>query len=236
AFIDVNGQGKPAEPTKARNGLIPNGSQPETPSRGSVNSSSSADSKVKRRVVAPETWLPPGWLIEDRVRTSGATAGLVDKRVIETSLHLEKLKLSLHKHMYELSSSFYRGNEMYCDSPYYVDPTSGRKFRSKKEVLYFLENGSPQPKRKKGTELPGSEVPSTGNSPGQKQKKSAKKQKPLNFDFINVPEKVDWFLTDACSDSWTPFLGNDLVPESTKQDWAAAFTSLTVKKSSQAMF
>ncbi|MBA0574614.1 hypothetical protein Golob_001804, partial [Gossypium lobatum] len=79
AFIDVNGQGKPAEPTKARNGLMPNGSQPETPSRGSVNSSSSADSKVKRRVVAPETWLPPGWLIEDRVRTSGATAGLVDK-------------------------------------------------------------------------------------------------------------------------------------------------------------
>ncbi|KAB1996933.1 hypothetical protein ERO13_D13G232900v2 [Gossypium hirsutum] len=198
AFIDVNGQGKPAEPTKSRNGLIPNGSQPETPSRGSVNSSSSADSKVKRRVVAPETWLPPGWLIEDRVRTSGATAGLVDK--------------------------------------YYVDPTSGRKFRSKKEVLYFLENGSPPPKRKKGTELPGSEVPSTGNSPGQKQKKSAKKQKPLNFDFINVPEKVDWFLTDACSDSWTPFLGNDLVSESTKQDWAAAFTSLTVKKSSQAMF
>ncbi|KAB2050472.1 hypothetical protein ERO13_A13G227300v2 [Gossypium hirsutum] len=121
AFIDVNGERKPAEPTKARNGSIPNGSQPETPSRGSVNSSSSADSKVKRRVVAPETWLPPGWLIEDRVRTSGATAGLVDK--------------------------------------YYVDPTSGRKFRSKKEVLYFLENGSPPPKRKKGTELPGSEVP-----------------------------------------------------------------------------
>lgn len=24
-------------------------------------------------------WLPPGWLVEDRVRTSGATAGTVDK-------------------------------------------------------------------------------------------------------------------------------------------------------------
>ncbi|KAK8637569.1 hypothetical protein V6N13_136045 [Hibiscus sabdariffa] len=91
------------------------------------------DPKVKRRVVAPESWLPPGWLIEDRVRSSGATAGLVDR--------------------------------------YYFEPSSGRRFRSKKEVLYFLETGSPPPKRKKGSEGSSSEGLSTGNSPGNKKKK-----------------------------------------------------------------
>lgn len=77
---------------------------------------------------------------------------------------------------------------------------------------------------------------SAGISAGNKQKKSDKKPKPLNFDFINAPEKVDWLLTDASMDSWTPFLGSNPVPESIRQDWAAAFTSLTASKSGQAMF
>ncbi|KAL4341305.1 hypothetical protein GQ457_08G001160 [Hibiscus cannabinus] len=198
AFIDANGQSQSPKLTKTRNYSIPNGVQPDTPPPGPVNSSSSADPKAKRRVVAPESWLPPGWLIEDRVRSSGATAGLVDK--------------------------------------YYVEPSSGRKFRSKKEVLYFLENGSAPPKRKKGSEASSSEGLSTGNSPGNKQKKSDKKPKPLNFDFVNVPEKVDWLLIDACADYWTAILGNEPVPESTIQDWAYAFSSLLASKSSQPMF
>ncbi|XP_022753830.1 methyl-CpG-binding domain-containing protein 5-like [Durio zibethinus] len=193
AFVDANAQNQSAEWPKS-----PNGAQPETPALGPYNSPSSAEPKVKRRVVAPKTWLPAGWLVEYRVRSSGATAGLVDK--------------------------------------YYVDPSSGRKFRSKKEVLYFLETGMLQPKRKKGTETPGSEEVSTGISAGNKQKKSDKKPKPLNFDFSNVPEKVGWLLMNASADSWTPFLGDDQVPESTRQDWTAAFTSLTPSKSDQAMF
>ncbi|KAK8485067.1 hypothetical protein V6N11_031087 [Hibiscus sabdariffa] len=198
AFIDANGQRQSAEPTKTRNGSVPNGAQPEILAPDPVNSSFSADPKVKRRVVAPESWLPPGWLIEDRVRSSGATAGVVDR--------------------------------------YYFEPSSGRRFRSKKEVVYFLETGSPPPKRKKGSEGSSSEGLSTGNSPGNKKKKSDKKPKPLNFDFVNVPEKVDWLLTDACADYWTAFVGNKVVPESTRQDWVAAFSSLVASKSSQAMF
>ncbi|KAK8344931.1 hypothetical protein V6Z11_A07G113600 [Gossypium hirsutum] len=115
--------------------------------------------------------LPTGWLIKDRVRSTDARPGLVDK--------------------------------------YYVDPSSGRKFRSKKKVLYYLETGTPQSKRKKGTETP------VG---------------PSNFIFVNVPEKVDWlFSSNASADSWTPFLGDDQVQvaESTTQDWSATFTSLT---------
>ncbi|XVF20047.1 hypothetical protein REPUB_Repub11eG0164600 [Reevesia pubescens] len=198
AFIDANGQNQSAELPKPPNGSISNGAQPEASVQGLDNSASSAEPKVKRRVVATETWLPAGWLIEERVRSSGVTAGLLDK--------------------------------------YYVEPSSGRKFRSKKEVLYFLENGNLPPKRKKETEIPGSEEVSTGISAGNKQKKSDKKPKPLNFDFINVPERVDWLLTNASADSWTPILGDDQVPESTRQDWAAAFTSLTSSKSRHSLF
>lgn len=38
---------------------------------------------------------------------------------------------------------------------YYIEPSAGRRFRSKKEVLYFLETGTPPPKKKKGIETPG---------------------------------------------------------------------------------
>ncbi|OMO67764.1 Methyl-CpG DNA binding protein [Corchorus capsularis] len=187
AFIDANGQDRSFEtPPKRPNGSIPNGA-----AQGADKSPSSAEPKAKRRVVPPETWLPAGWLVEDRVRTSGATAGTVDK--------------------------------------YYVDPSSGCKFRSKKEVLYYLETGT---KRKKGTETSSGceEVPPVVSS-GKKQKKTPKKQKPLNFDFHNVPEKVNWLLTNASADSWTPFLGDGQVPESTRQDWAAAFAAKTSSSS-----
>ncbi|GMI81782.1 methyl-CPG-binding domain 6 [Hibiscus trionum] len=192
AFIDANDQNQSPEPPESRNGSTPNGAKSETPAQGSDISSSSAEPKGKRRVVPPETWLPAGWLIEDRVRSSGATAGLVDK--------------------------------------YYVDPSSGRKFRSKKEVLHYLETGMPPPKKKKGAETSGSEDVGTGNSGGNKKKKPDKKPKPLNFDFINVPRKVDWLLTNASEDRWTPFLGDDQVAKPTRQDWAAAFASLIASK------
>ncbi|KAK8581552.1 hypothetical protein V6N12_071771 [Hibiscus sabdariffa] len=188
AFIDANGQNQSPEPSEFPNGSTPNGAQ----AQGSNISSSLAEPKGKRRVVPPETWLPVGWLIEDRVRSSGATAILVDK--------------------------------------YYVDPSSGRKFRSKKEVLYYLETGTPQPKKKKGTETSGSEDVGTGNSGGNRKKKRDKKPKPLNFDFVNGPQKVDWLVTNASKDCWTPFLGDDQVAEPTRQDWAAAFASLIASK------
>lgn len=71
-------------------------------------------------------------------------------------------------------------------------------------------------------------------SGGHKEKSSkTAKRSALNFDFSNVPEKVDWILTDSSEGSWTPYLGDDKVPESSKQDWAAAFTFLTSKNSSQ---
>ncbi|KAL4334641.1 hypothetical protein GQ457_07G034690 [Hibiscus cannabinus] len=195
AFIEANGQTQSADSSETPNGSTPNVAQSETPAQGP---DISAESKGKRRMVPSETWLPAGWLIEDRVRSSGATAGLVDK--------------------------------------YYVDPSSGRKFRSKKEVLYYLETGMPPPKKKKGTETFGSEDVGTGNSGSNKQKKLDKKPKPLKFDFINEPQKVDWLLADASEDFWTPFFGDDRVAEPTRHNWVAAFEFLTANKNGQAMY
>lgn len=78
AFIDPNGRNQSAVPSKPHNGSIPNGAQPETPGLGPNNSSSSAEPRAKRRIVAPDTWLPAGWLVEERVRANGATAGTTD--------------------------------------------------------------------------------------------------------------------------------------------------------------
>lgn len=73
---------------------------------------------------------------------------------------------------------------------------------------------------------------SVEGSGSHKQKKSSTKPKSsaLNFDFVNVPENVVWVLTDSSAGSWTPFIGNKEVPESTTQEWAAAFTSVASRK------
>ncbi|KAA8544301.1 hypothetical protein F0562_022313 [Nyssa sinensis] len=146
--------------------------------------------------VFPErpNWLPEGWRMDCRVRTSGASAGAIDR--------------------------------------YYVEPVKGHRFRSKKEVLHFLETGSTR-KRKQN---PDADVLSPENPGAHKQKKSGSKLKksapfdPSKFDFDKVPEEVSWVLTDASQGIWTPFLGDKKVSESNKQEWAAAFDYLNTKK------
>ncbi|XP_062161031.1 methyl-CpG-binding domain-containing protein 5-like isoform X3 [Alnus glutinosa] len=160
------------------------------------NAASPAGAQPRRAPAASPDWLPSGWSIEDRVRSSGATAGTVDR--------------------------------------YYFDPVSGIRFRSKTEVLYFLETGT---KRKKKKLMENSDADTMGSG-GQKQKKSATKAKSsvLKFDFLNVPEKVNWVFTDSSQGSWAPFIGDKKVSESIKQEWATAFTVLTSRQDSQKMF
>ncbi|KAF3454701.1 hypothetical protein FNV43_RR05149 [Rhamnella rubrinervis] len=167
-----------------------NGGQPATPMTGSENTEFQAERGKRKATEQEMSWLPAGWHVVDKVRSSGATAGTRDK--------------------------------------YYVDPVSGRRFRSKIEVLYFLETGS---LRKKKKSMENSDADAMGSG-GQKQKSSkTAKNSTLNFDFSNVPEKVDWVLTDSTEESWTPYFGDDKVPESSKQEWAVAFTCLTSKNS-----
>ncbi|KAK4441312.1 Methyl-CpG-binding domain-containing protein 6 [Sesamum alatum] len=96
------------------------------------------------------SWLPEDWKIDLRVRSSGATAGLIDR--------------------------------------YYVEPSGQRKFRSKNEVLHYLETGDKR-KRKPTSEA---DAGSSATPPSQKQKKStakSKKSKTLNSD-THVPNGV----------------------------------------------
>ncbi|KAJ8558435.1 hypothetical protein K7X08_005201 [Anisodus acutangulus] len=113
---------------------------------------------------------------------------------------------------------------------YYYEPVSGRKFRSKNEVLYFLETGG---KRKKGT--PGGDAtlllqPSETTPSSKKQKKSGSKAKKITsfyFDSANPPQSVCWVQTDSSADTWAPSCNGSMVPGSRKQEWDAVFSSVS---------
>ncbi|XP_010535494.1 PREDICTED: methyl-CpG-binding domain-containing protein 6 [Tarenaya hassleriana] len=154
-----------------------------------------AESKTRKRAAAGDSnWLPPDWRVEDRVRTSGATAGSVDR--------------------------------------YYYEPVTGRKFRSKTEVLYYLEHGTLKKSAKKSDNVDGQPDHSEGQGSG-KQNRTAKKAKetPFNFDFLIPPEEITWVLTNDPGDEarWTPFMGDGKVPEPLTRDWKTAFSMITTQ-------
>ncbi|KAH6836794.1 methyl-CPG-binding domain protein 5 [Perilla frutescens var. hirtella] len=92
------------------------------------------------------SWLPEDWTIDLRVRSSGATAGLIDR--------------------------------------YYVEPSGHRKFRSKIEVLHYLETGS-KPKRKS------SETDTTVTF--------CEPCKPKSKEVQNETQEIRWCKTTTCS-------------------------------------
>ncbi|GER40910.1 methyl-CpG-binding domain-containing family protein [Striga asiatica] len=88
------------------------------------------------------SWLPEDWEMSLRVRASGNSAGFID-----------------------------RGYDFHLETKYYIEPTGHRKFRSKNEVLHFLETGS----KRKRRSTPGAASEPSENS--GKQNKSNKKSK-----------------------------------------------------------
>jgi hypothetical protein len=56
-----------------------NGADPVTTTPTPENAASTAGAQPRPEQAAAPDWLPPGWLFEERVRSSGATAGAVDK-------------------------------------------------------------------------------------------------------------------------------------------------------------
>ncbi|WZZ31452.1 hypothetical protein YC2023_014853 [Brassica napus] len=188
-----------------------------------VNPSPANSESKSRKRSAPldNSWLPPGWRVEDKVRASGATAGSVDK--------------------------------------YYLEPITGRKFRSRTEVLYYLEHGTtPKKGSKKAKNTGSSSDVSLKFEPfaffilvitygilylqhleGKGRNKSSRKAKetpalsPLNFDFENPPEEVSWCMGNAGEEAWTPFVGEGKVQDSVRRDWCTAFTVITTKNPSR---
>ncbi|KAI3461267.1 hypothetical protein Pfo_017930 [Paulownia fortunei] len=129
------------------------------PGEGSVEA---APRSVRRRnpeeMAKRPSWLPEDWKIDLRVRSSGATAGLIDR--------------------------------------YYVEPSGQRKFRSKIEVLHFLETGN-KPKRKSTSET---DTGPSGSPVSQKQKKSSTKRKrseALNSDITHRPYVLNGVQADT---------------------------------------
>ncbi|KAE8023302.1 hypothetical protein FH972_009015 [Carpinus fangiana] len=206
SFIDATATGGHRTPEPLRRRRSSDGASASLASEKSngpeQNAASTAGAQPRRAAPAAPDWLPPGWYTEDRVRSSGATAGLVDR--------------------------------------YYFDPVSGSRFRSKTEVLYFLETGTKRKKKKlmENSDADTMESQKQKGSGGQKQKKSPAKAKSsvLKFDFLNVPEKVNWVFTNSSQGSWAPFIGDKKVSESITREWATAFTVLTSRHDSQMMF
>ncbi|KAL0784944.1 hypothetical protein Bca101_001189 [Brassica carinata] len=162
-------------------------------------SAQQSESKSRKRSAPLDSWLPDGWRVEDKVRTSGATAGSVDK--------------------------------------YYYEPVTGRRFRSRTEVLYYLEHGTTPKKGSKKADFNPDHLEGQGRN---KSSRKAKEQpppppppRPLNFDFENAPEKVSWSMANSGDEAWSPFLGEDKVQDSVRLDWCAAFTAVTTKNPSK---
>ncbi|KAL2898984.1 Methyl-CpG-binding domain-containing protein 5 [Bienertia sinuspersici] len=112
---------------------------------------------------------------------------------------------------------------------YYLELATQRRFRSKKEVLYYLETGST--KKRKNADSDADTTPTTESAAGKKKKSEGKAKKSLkNFNFDDVPAKVKWVLSDIYEGTWRPLMnGADRVAESAKQEWTAAFTFLTLQ-------
>ncbi|GMN24188.1 hypothetical protein TIFTF001_000451 [Ficus carica] len=206
SFIDAstatsNGGG-PFDDRKAQK-LPPHTPEPRRSSGGSPAPSSESTARGKRKPTEAELdWLPPGWTVEDRVRTSGATAGTRDRvflRFDNDSGFLNELLFLISLLAYGISTILIR-----CRAANF-----GRRKRFstfwKQEVEKKPMDSSGEQKQNASTNIKGSA---------------------LNFNFSSVPEKVQWVLADSSGESWNALIGDKQVPESSKRDWLAAFTFL----------
>ncbi|XP_038714722.1 uncharacterized protein LOC120008467 [Tripterygium wilfordii] len=124
-------------------------SSPITPMAAVPWNTNSTARRRGRVPVDPKSWLPEGWKVNKRKRTSGKTAGVVDK--------------------------------------YYVDPT-GRRFRSKKEAVEFLETGMPRKRKaKKSSDKDVDALGCSGRSRTNKSK-SAAQSSSHSFDLFSCSE------------------------------------------------
>ncbi|KAF5178487.1 methyl-CpG-binding domain-containing protein [Thalictrum thalictroides] len=133
-------------------------------------------------------WLPPGWLMETKIRYKGESIGHKDK--------------------------------------YYIDPETGRRFRSKREVQEYVKNGGAQ-----GTEGRPYKRLKTNKKDTAKTmpSKSSEAIPPINFDDDEPPEKVRWVLGNSTGDLWIPFIGEQRVPENIRLQWATMYNPLFSK-------
>ncbi|XXG41177.1 hypothetical protein AAC387_Pa01g1699 [Persea americana] len=93
---------------------------------------------------------------------------------------------------------------------FYYDPKNNHRFRSKKEVEYFLQTGTIR-----------RNTPKSKTAGADTNRSSA-----VRFDFQNHPAKVSWVLRNSSEGSWTPYIDKEEVPESIKRVWVAAMKDI----------
>ncbi|KAL7247562.1 hypothetical protein ACSBR2_002474 [Camellia fascicularis] len=102
---------------------------------------------------------------------------------------------------------------------YYYEPGTGRQFRSLIAVERYLEEMGDE-------NAPLSHVFKLGchvRNSGPRKKICREEVKTSTFDSDIPPAKVNWVLADSGGDTWNAFMGESVVPESIKQQWANRF-------------
>ncbi|KAL2536062.1 Methyl-CpG-binding domain-containing protein 6 [Forsythia ovata] len=206
SFIDADqNEAEPETPPNQQRQPIPEGEQGSgsgiasepisvaAPADGSAGPTRPPMKRNLEEMAKRPDWLPENWTIDLRVRSSGATAGSIDR--------------------------------------YYRDP-SGKKFRSKNEVMHYLETGN-KLKRKPNSDAEATPSESPGSKKQKKSSSKRKKSEALKFDFLNPPAAVSWTCTNAPQETWTARVDNKRVPESRQREWAAAFQHVTEPKGNE---
>ncbi|XP_019186584.1 PREDICTED: methyl-CpG-binding domain-containing protein 6-like [Ipomoea nil] len=97
---------------------------------------------------------------------------------------------------------------------YYLEPGTGRRFRSLRDVERHL-NGETVSRRRKSSELI-----SPNNRPGGEILTSREEclESP-------PPSKVNWALANPQGDAWNPSIGDTLISDAVKREWRKRFVS-----------
>ncbi|XP_058099242.1 methyl-CpG-binding domain-containing protein 5-like isoform X2 [Magnolia sinica] len=160
-------------------------------------------------------WLPPGWLTEVKVRTSGVTAGTKDKYFYDP---VSRRRFRSKKEVFSFLETGKLG-----------------RYKSKTKIgesdanNMLITNTNNTPKTKTGESVANitNNTPSPSSRPRKRDRSSSKQKNASRFDFVNCPEKVRWVLSNAAEGSWKPFICGEEVPDSSKKAWGTALEYLS---------
>lgn len=118
-----------------------------------------------------------------------------------------------------------------CIDKYYYEPGTGRKFRSLLSVdRHLAELNENTTLSEALAELREYNMPlSKAFKIGSHVKNSSSwktnipREKVQSSTFNTPPMKINWVIASPGGDSWNPFIGGSLVPESVKQQWSKRF-------------
>ncbi|XVF68701.1 hypothetical protein PTKIN_Ptkin11bG0022500 [Pterospermum kingtungense] len=140
--------------------------------------------------------LPPGWVVEEKPRSNLRYAGVVD-RVYSCLKACLYFRHSVHLIWY---------------MQFYIEPGTGRRFRSMLAVERYLAEMEASAGASKHSRDSGS----------RKKQKSGVEVDPM-LDFTTPPAKVKWVHGGPGGSLWNPFMSESVVPEFVQKTWSEMF-------------